>query len=67
MVNIEVNGEERQVEENLSLACFAKTSALPERGVAMALNGSIVHRGDWEKVVLKSGDKLVIVNAAYGG
>jgi sulfur carrier protein len=41
--------------------------AIETRGVAVALNGEVVRRGDWEVTTLSDGDVVEIVNAAAGG
>ena len=37
------------------------------RGVAVALNGRIIRRENWESTYLNDGDDILIINAAYGG
>jgi sulfur carrier protein len=41
--------------------------AIEIRGVAVALNGEIVRRGDWATTALHDGDIVEIVSAAAGG
>lgn len=36
-------------------------------GVAVAVNGKVVRRADWESAILKDFDNVLIINAAYGG
>ena len=37
------------------------------RGLALALNGAVVRRADWDRVVLKDGDSLEVVRPFAGG
>jgi sulfur carrier protein len=37
------------------------------RGIAVALNGSVVPRSAWSETVLKPGDNIEIVRAMQGG
>ncbi len=36
-------------------------------GVAVAVNGKVVRRSDWDGCMLKDLDNILIINAAYGG
>jgi sulfur carrier protein len=37
------------------------------RGVAVALNGAVVRRAEWDTTLLKGGDVVEIVRAMQGG
>lgn len=55
------------VTADMSVASLAEKLNLPENGVAIALNGKLVPRGEWDRTALNDKDSLLIVNAAYGG
>ena len=40
---------------------------LGQRGIAVALNGSVVRRSAWDETALKPGDSVEIVRAMQGG
>ena len=40
---------------------------LPEKGVALALDGKMVPRADWEGTALHEGAKLLVIRATCGG
>jgi sulfur carrier protein len=40
---------------------------LSQRGIAIALNGSVVPRSAWGETVLRPGDSIEIVRAMKGG
>ena len=40
---------------------------LPEKGVALALDGKMVPRSDWEGTALHEGAKLIVIRATCGG
>lgn len=63
---IRVNGEEVSDEFD-SVSSLVGFLAIETRGVAVALNGEVVRRGDWEVTTLSDGDVVEIVNAAAGG
>jgi sulfur carrier protein len=65
---IRVNGES----EPLSVATIdalleEKAVDTEKRGVAVALNGSVVPRAAWRDTALKAGDSVEIVRARQGG
>ena len=65
-----VNGEprERAAEDIAGLfAIEAEERALPNEGVAIALNGRVVRRTDWAETSLSEGDRIEIVRAMQGG
>jgi thiamine biosynthesis protein ThiS len=66
-IGILVNGEPRELPAEVSVAELLNELALPERRIAVELNGSVVSRADWAKIVVKEGDKLEIVHFVGGG
>ena len=49
------------------VAMLAAELALPERGVALAVNNRIVPRAAWAETALNEGDNVTIIKAAFGG
>lgn len=67
-MNIKINGQCRCVDLGLTVAELMKReNMLMKGGVAVALNGRVVRRADWDMRILQEGDELLIINAAYGG
>jgi sulfur carrier protein len=66
-VRIQVNGEFREVEDELSLRDLIEVLDLRLERLAIELNGNVVRRGDWESRVLNSDDKVEIVHFVGGG
>lgn len=66
-MRIQVNGEFREVEEQLSLRDLIEVLDLRLERLAIELNGNVVRRGDWESRVLNSDDKVEIVHFVGGG
>ncbi len=65
---IRVNGEDRVLPAGgLSDLVRALQIDPAARGLALALNGAVVRRADWDRVVLKDGDSLEIVRPFAGG
>jgi sulfur carrier protein len=68
-VRIELNGEERRLPEAATLAdavrgCGADAGA---RGLAVALDGTVVPRGEWDHTQLREGCSVEVLAAIQGG
>lgn len=66
-MDVEVNGEERQFPEGTTLARLLEQVGTTQRGVAVALDGTVVTRSEWQRVVLSDGAKVEILTAVQGG
>jgi sulfur carrier protein len=70
-MEIFVNGKPRAVKDTApQMASFlqAYEKIQPtEKGVAVALNGQVVPRAQWESTTLKDGDVIEVVRAFQGG
>jgi sulfur carrier protein len=64
---IQVNGEPREVKENMSLPELVAALSLKAEQVAIELNQSVVRRAQWESTRLREGDKVEIVHFVGGG
>ena len=66
-MRIHVNGEPREIEENLSLPELITSLTLKPEQIAIELNQKVVRRSEWPGTVLRNGDKLEIVHFVGGG
>lgn len=68
-MRIVVNGEERDVVDDLSVAVLVRELGRdPDRpGVAVAIGGEVVRRSDWDSRRLEPDDVVEIVGAVQGG
>jgi sulfur carrier protein len=65
---IRVNGEEEALAAATLSALLADKAIDPsQRGIAIALNGSVVPRAAWPATPLRPGDCVEIVRARQGG
>ena len=67
MMEIQINGERRPVENGVSVAGLVQLLGLPPDRVAVERNREIVRRQDWEQVRLGPDDRLEIVHFVGGG
>ncbi|MFG3339693.1 sulfur carrier protein ThiS [Glycomyces sp. NPDC048151] len=64
-MNIEVNGEAR--EDVATIADAVATVTAARRGIAVALNGEVVPRSEWDHHPLADGDAVEVLTATQGG
>jgi sulfur carrier protein len=66
-MQVVINGKQHLVEPGLRLAeAVALLTAAPS-GVAAAVNGDLVRRGDWQSTELADGDQVEVLTAVQGG
>ena len=66
-MNIQLNGQDRQVAPQMTIAALLGAEGLAERRVAVEVNGAIVPRGQHASHALHEGDHIEIVHALGGG
>lgn len=64
---IMLNGEEREVEDGLTVAALLVAFGLDRRPVAVELNQEIVPRSRHSETAVRSGDRVEIVTMVGGG
>ncbi|HUX09298.1 MAG TPA: sulfur carrier protein ThiS [Terriglobia bacterium] len=62
-----LNGESREVPEDLSLAGLIEWLELPADRVAVERNLEVVKRSEWNATRMENGDRLEIVRMVGGG
>jgi len=67
MLNIELNGEPRQVRAGESLADLVRQLGIGQQAVALAVNRQVVPRQQWNERLLVQQDRVDIVRAIGGG
>ena len=66
-MKLQINGEERETAEGLTLAALLEQLGMKADRVAVELNREIVSRQLWPQTRLQSGDRLEIVQFVGGG
>lgn len=66
-MNIIVNGKTVDVQSSATLNDLAVMNSLPDKGIAMAVNGEMVPRGNWCTTTLTENDDIIIIKAVCGG
>jgi thiazole synthase len=68
-MRIELNGQARELPEGATLDAAVRASGAGEggRGVAVALDGEVVPRSEWERTSLRDGQAVEVLAAIQGG
>ena len=64
---INLNGEQREVESEMSLEELLERIGLPEKRIAIELNGRVISRAAWPGVSITEGDRIEVVHFVGGG
>lgn len=67
MSRITVNGDERVVDAEATVAKLLADLGLQDRKVAVERNRAIVKRGDWDTTRIADGDRFEILHFVGGG
>ena len=67
-MKIELNGRAVEVAPQATVAdAVAASGAEARRGVAVAVEGEVVPRSEWESTPLRDGQQVEVLNAVQGG
>lgn len=62
-----INGNETELDGPTGLNAYLESRDFAERKVAIAVNGVIVRRPEYDSIVIQEGDRLEIIRPAGGG
>jgi sulfur carrier protein len=66
-MNVQLNGSDRALAEDATVADAVAVFTTAATGVAVAVNGEVVPRGAWSGTALRDGDRVEVLTAAQGG
>lgn len=66
-MEVVLNGRSHQLDTPADLGTLVDTQVEDRRGVAVALDGEVVPRADWDRTPLQPGTRIEIVGAVQGG
>jgi sulfur carrier protein len=68
VTRVTINGEPRDLHERATVEAVVRVAGAPDgRGVAVALDGEVVPRGEWATTELRDGQQIEVVAAVQGG
>jgi sulfur carrier protein len=66
-MKIIVNGESKEIDENLSAQALLSTLNLAEKKLALEVNEEIVPKSKLSEYIIQPGDRVEIIHAIGGG
>jgi sulfur carrier protein len=66
-MRLTVNGRGLDADRELSVEALVETLTKARRGVAVAVNGTVVPRSTWATEQLADGDNVEVLTATQGG
>lgn len=66
-MRLRVNGRPHELPEGTAVTDVVAEVVPDPRGVAVAVNGSVVRAGEWPATELREGDVVEVVTAHQGG
>lgn len=66
-MQILLNGEIKQIQQELNLTELLKHFELPTERVAIELNREVVRKKSWDSIQIKDADKIEVVHFVGGG
>ena len=67
MINVIINGETREIPNEVNLKELLEKLSLPNERVAIELNKEVVRKKDWETTAVSDADKIEIIHFVGGG
>jgi sulfur carrier protein len=64
---VQVNGTEREVPDGATVTELLAALAVPTRGVAVAVDGTVIARTDHDRTVVPDGAEVQVLTAVQGG
>ena len=67
-MTVQINGSPQSIEPDLTIAQLVEDRCGPgAQGVAVAVNGSVLRKSQWEQTAIEAGDEIEILHATSGG
>jgi sulfur carrier protein len=68
MTAVTINGERRELDDGATIEVAVRAAGAPDgRGVAVALDGEVVPRGEWATTEVHEGQEVEVLHAVQGG
>jgi sulfur carrier protein len=67
MTVVTLNGERRELPDGATVESAVRALGAPERGVAVAVDGEVVPRGEWATTAVREGQQVEVLHAVQGG
>ncbi len=66
-MQVRVNGEYKNIANELNVASLLKTLSLSLGGIAVAVNQQVIPKSEWQLYFLSDQDDIMVIKATAGG
>ena len=66
-MKIFINTEPKELDRTKNIFELVEYLGISTKGMALAVNNSVVSKSEWEKFQLNENDKILIIKATQGG
>lgn len=66
-MHIQLNNKPIKLQNSISIEELIKSQEISSKGIAVAVNSSIVLKTEWQTTFVKENDNIIIITATQGG
>ncbi len=66
-MKVTVNGQPRELDAAATVGTLVDAEVADRRGVAVAIDGEVLPRAEWDATTLEAGARVEVVGAVQGG
>ncbi len=66
-MKVTVNGQPRELDAAATVGTLVDAEVADRRGVAVAIDGEVLPRAEWDATTLETGARVEVVGAVQGG
>jgi len=67
MITVTINGKQSELESEQTVAAYLESKGLAGRSLAVAINGAVLQRAEFDSTSISDGDRMEIVRPVGGG
>jgi len=67
MITIKVNDTQKEFSDTLTLETLISNLQVKTNGIAIAINGSVIKKDNWNSQQLQNNDTVLIIKSTQGG
>ena len=67
IMNITVNNNSQSIKDASSIEAIVAQLEIDSKGIAIAVNQTVISKSEWDKTELKENDNITIIKATQGG
>ena len=67
MIRVTINGEDQEFPDPTPLTEYVSSLGVNPKMIAIAYNGEVLRRDEWDEITLSDSDRIEVVRAVGGG